>query len=146
MGNISAQKKARIDELHETGMKPVAIASNVGLQIDSVKTYLNNEYDTGFKIGVSERSAAPAPRTSRTIRNRPGQAFKEFQQRDYADFVERWQQNPNVAAHAEALDRNEEEITWLVRWLRGKGVALKKVSRSPVCDFDELQKIAKAAK
>lgn len=137
MANITQAKQTRMRELHKAGMSPAVISNNVGLNRETVVNFFQRG---GIEIKTEDKSL---PKPKRTGRQRPGQAFKDWKQRDYADFVERWQENPNIEVHEEALDRTEEEIKWLCQWLRNNGVKLKKTTHSPVCDFEALKEIVK---
>lgn len=135
---LSEDKRRRINELAASRMKPAAIAANLKLELQTVQAVLgvvDEAEELQEKVGGRRRS--PTGRAAH---------FKQWQQRDYEDFVSRWQDRPELAAQAEAYDVPEAAVKWLCNWLRAKGVKLRKASRSPVVDFGALQRLVEGGK
>lgn len=133
---LSEDKRRRINELAASRMKPEAIAANLKLEVQTVRAVLGLEAEELHeKVSGTRRSRATH-----------SAHFKHWQQRDYEDFVARWQDRPELAAQADAYEVPEAAVKWLCAWLRSKGVKLRKVSRCPVVDFDALKQLVEGAK
>lgn len=133
---LSEDKRRRINELAASRMKPEAIAANLKLEVQTVRAVLGLEAEElQEKVGGTRRS--PTAHSAH---------FKHWQQRDYEDFVSRWQDRPEPAAQAEAYDVPEAAVKWLCNWLRIKGAKLRKASRAPVVNIEALQRIVEGGK
>lgn len=87
-------------------------------------------------------SAAPPAREEPRRRGKgPAGRFAEWEEKDYADFVEFWQETPVRAKACEAYKISDEELNWLLFTLKRGGVPLKAPKKAAI-NFAALREIA----
>lgn len=138
MANIGDVNRMRIEDLNRRGKSIEEIANLTGLSKGAVISHLS------INGGDGKPKPPPSTHVEAAKKSGPaeeGKAFKEWEQDDYERFVSAWQEAPSFTKAATDEGLSEDEIRFIVKKLKQKGVPLKRPTKWSA-DFEKLKALA----
>lgn len=156
--NISDINKQRIKDLDARGKSINEIRALTGVSQAGIESVLRPAKEPRQAAPAKAGDNGPTPaqiERARLLKGnrfadgeeppepRPGQAFKDWAQEDYAKFIEEWQAEPSFDKAATREGLTVSDIKYLVQRLRVKGVPLR-LPRKLTADFEALRLLAES--